>query len=123
MEYSRTLPPMAGGGGKAFRPPPPAICQTNGQILDPKMAFDSSGLELAEYVAKFYLNVTVDVTGRVKDLFLISVIARFAGQNSLIKLKLSQWNEMDRVLDTSKYLPSQAFCDLVSSQGHLRSRG
>ena len=48
MGYSRTLP--ADGGGGAF-PPPPAICQTNGPILDLKMAFDSSVLELSEYVA------------------------------------------------------------------------
>ena len=52
-----------GGGGGASRPPP-AICQTNGPILDPKTAFDSSGLELSEYVAKFYLSLTDDFTGR-----------------------------------------------------------
>ena len=56
-------------GGGPFAPAP-AICQTNGPILDPKTAFDSSGLELSEYVAKFYLN-TDDVTGRVKVYFLI----------------------------------------------------
>ena len=49
--------------------PPPAICQINGPILDPKTAFDSFGLELYEYVAKFYVNVTDDVTGRVKVFF------------------------------------------------------
>ena len=45
---------------------PPAICQTIERILDPKTASDILGLELSEYVAKFYLNVTDDVTGRVK---------------------------------------------------------
>ena len=65
MGYSRNLP--ADGKG-AFRPPP-AICQTNGPILDPKTAFDSSGLEISEYVAKFYLNVTDEVTDRVKCIF------------------------------------------------------
>ena len=49
---------------------PPAVCQITGPILDPKTAFDSSGLGLPEYVAKFYLNVTEDVTGRVKGQFL-----------------------------------------------------
>ena len=65
MEYSRTLP--ADGG--PFRPPPPAICQSNGPILDPETAFDDSGPELSQYVAKFYLNVIDDVTGRVKGQF------------------------------------------------------
>ena len=60
MGHSRTLP--ADGGGFI----PHAIFQTNGPILDPKTAFDSPGLEISEYVAKFYLNVTDDVTGRVK---------------------------------------------------------
>ena len=50
MGYSRTLP--ADGGGRFG---PPAICRTTGPILDPKTAFDSSGLELSEYVTKFYL--------------------------------------------------------------------
>ena len=40
-----------------------------------------------EYAAKFYLKVTEDVTGRVKRSdFLLSVIARFAGQSSRTKL-------------------------------------
>ena len=45
---------------------PPAICQTNRPILDLKTAFDSSGFELSEYVAKLYLNFTDDATGLVK---------------------------------------------------------
>ena len=57
-----------GGGGDAFRLSP-AICQSNEPIFDPKTKFYSSGLELPEYVAKFYLNVTDDVTGRAKDQF------------------------------------------------------
>ena len=42
-------------GGRGGRFAPPAICQTTGPILDPKTAFDSFGLELFEYVTKFYL--------------------------------------------------------------------
>ena len=45
--------------------PLPAICQTNGRILDPKTESDSSGLEPSEYVVKLYLNAIDDVTGRV----------------------------------------------------------
>ena len=39
------------GGGVA----PPAIRQTTEPILDPKTAFDSFGLEISEYIAKFYV--------------------------------------------------------------------
>ena len=53
------------GGGVAVRPPV-AICQTTGPILDPKTTFDSSGLELSEYIAKCYLSATDHVTDRVK---------------------------------------------------------
>ena len=49
---------------------PPAICQTTGPILDPKKAFDSSGLKLSEYAAKFIRDVTDDVTGWVKGTIL-----------------------------------------------------
>ena len=47
------------------RPPPLAICQTTGLILDPKTGFESSGLKLSGHVAKFYMYVTDDVTGRI----------------------------------------------------------
>ena len=63
MGYSRSRTLPAQGGGRFG---PPANCQTNGPILDPKTAFDSPGLELPEDVAKCYLNVTDDATGRVK---------------------------------------------------------
>ena len=53
---------MRGGG----RFGPLAICQTTGLTVNLITAFDSSGLELSEYVAKVYLKVTDDVTGRVK---------------------------------------------------------
>ena len=43
-------PPIGGGGGVSA---PLAICQISGPVLDPKTAFDSSGLEFSEYVAKF----------------------------------------------------------------------
>ena len=33
-----------------WRSSPPSICQTTGAILDPKTAFESSGLELSKYV-------------------------------------------------------------------------
>ena len=56
-------------GGGEVRSGLPPICQTNVRFLDPKTAFDSSGLKLPEYVAKFYLNVTIDVTGLVKGQF------------------------------------------------------
>ena len=56
---------MGGGGVSA----PRAICQTTGPILDPKMAFDSTGLELSEYVAKFYPTATDDVTGVKGQIF------------------------------------------------------
>ena len=46
--------------------PSPAICQTNGPILDSKTAFDSSESELSECVTQFYPTVIDDVTGRVK---------------------------------------------------------
>ena len=68
MGYSQTLPADGRTGG-AFRPPPPAICQTDVFIHDPKTAFDSSRLEISEYAAKFNLNVTDDATGRVKGQF------------------------------------------------------
>ena len=51
---------MGGGGGRFGAP---CICQTTGPILDPKMAFVSTGLELSEYVAQFYPTATDDVTG------------------------------------------------------------
>ena len=50
MEYSRTLP--ADGVG-AVSPPPPAICQTNHPILDPKTVFDSPGLDFPNMLQKF----------------------------------------------------------------------
>ena len=62
MGYSWTLPADEEGG--SFRPL--AICQSTRPILDLKTAFDSSGLKISEYVAKLYLKVTDDVTGRVK---------------------------------------------------------
>ena len=64
MGHSRTL--SADGGG-AFLPPL-LSAKLMDQFSIQKMAFDSSGLGLSEYVAKFYLSVTdVNVTGRVKD--------------------------------------------------------
>ena len=45
------------------------VCQTDGRIIDPKIAFDSFRLELSEYCAMFYINVTDDVTGQIKGHF------------------------------------------------------
>ena len=53
---------MGGGWGRFA----PVVYQTTGWIIDPKTAFDSPWLELSECVAKFYLKVIDDVTGRVK---------------------------------------------------------
>ena len=64
MGCSQTLSGDRGGGGARFGPL--AICQTPGPIVDPKTVFDRSGNEVLEYVAKFYLNHTDDVTVRVK---------------------------------------------------------
>ena len=65
MGYSRTLPADGRGGGEGVSLPL-VICQTSGPILDPKTALDSSELQLFEYVTIFYLNVTDNVTVRVK---------------------------------------------------------
>ena len=69
------MPAVWGGG--AFRTSPlPAICpdiRTTGAILDPKTEFDSPGYELAEYMAKFCLEVTGDVTGQVKVSFVFTL--------------------------------------------------
>ena len=66
---------------------PFAICQSTGPIPDLKTAFDSSGLELLEHVAKVYLNETDDITGRVKSQIFLAVIAGLTWQSSRIKLK------------------------------------
>ena len=67
--YSRTLHANGGGEGR-FAPP---IVQTNKPILDPKTAYQTENGLIAPgfnfpntYVAKLYLDVTDDVTGRVK---------------------------------------------------------
>ena len=52
------------------------------------MAFDVSVREISEPSAKCYMKVTDDVTGQVKcHIFLLFLIAGFAGQISRIKLK------------------------------------
>ena len=85
MGYSRTLPADEGGG--TFRPP---CYLPNYWTVNLITAFDSSGLELSEYVAKVYLKVTDDVTGRVKgQIFLLSPPA------SLGKATVSNWNKAD----------------------------
>ena len=60
MGYFRTL--HADGGGRFG---PSGYLPNYGPILDPKTAFDCPGLELSEYVTKYYLKIN-DVTGRVK---------------------------------------------------------
>ena len=58
--------------------------------LDLKTAFDSPGLELSEYVAKFYLRVTDDVTSRVRFFYYLSPLAGSDGQISRIRLRQSR---------------------------------
>ena len=98
---------------------PPAICQINGPILDLKTSFDSSRLELSEYVAKFYMSVTDDVTSRVngQTFEYLSLLA------SPGKAAVSDWNKADG----TKWIMSErllstllSLCDLVPSQGHPR---
>ena len=43
-----------------------AICQTTGPILDPKTVFHGGGHKLSEYIMKYHLKVTDDVTGHTK---------------------------------------------------------
>ena len=54
---------IAGEGRFAALPPPLSVKLPNvtGSILDPKTVFDSSGLELSEYDATIYVNVTGNV--------------------------------------------------------------
>ena len=80
---------------------PPAICQTSALILDPKAAFDSSGLTFSEYVHFCICLSLVTTRVRSKGNFFVMFIAGFAGQCSHIKLKLSRWNGMSRVWDAS----------------------
>ena len=80
----------ADGGRVAFRPP--AICQATGSILDPKTAFDSSGLELSDYLNIIFIcDVTDDVAGRVKGKILdfLSLLA------SPGKAAVSNWNKAE----------------------------
>ena len=66
MRYSWTLPAFfLGGGGFS----PSCYLQTTRPMLYLKTAFDRSGLTLFPFVAKFYLKVTDDVTGRAKGQF------------------------------------------------------
>ena len=62
------------GGGGESNAPACFISQTDGPILDPKMAFDSPS-ELSDSVVKFYLYVTDDVKGRVKGQLYLSSLA------------------------------------------------
>ena len=84
MGHFRTLPTDGGGGGSPLR-----SVQTTGLILNPLTAFDSPRQDLSEYIAKFHLKVTDDVTGQVRaEIFDFHL--DFAGQNSRIELKESQ---------------------------------
>ena len=62
------------GGGRSAPPPPkktPYYFPNYWTIINPKTTLDNPGLDHSEYVAKFYLNVTDDVTGRIKGQILI----------------------------------------------------
>ena len=118
-----------GGGGGGVSAPPPAVCRTTEPSLEPKPAFDSSGRELSEYIAKIYINDTDSVTGRVKG-HIFTVTAEFAGQSGRIRLKrrhncLNQIEmiDMDRVWGTSEY-PPQPFVTLyqINVISRIRSK-
>ena len=92
--YFRALPADAGEG----RPPPLplTICQTAGPILHLKTAVGSPGLELSEYVAKFYLKVTDDVTGWVKGQIL-NYLSSLASPGNAAELDQKKAAEMARL--------------------------
>ena len=87
----RTLPADGGGG---VSPPLLLSAKLMNQLSIRKRCLIAPGLNmfkmlnifLSEYVVKFYLNVTDDVTGQA-NVFFISVIARFAGQRRRIKME------------------------------------
>ena len=89
MEYSRTLP--ADGGGGCFAPPP-AICQTNHPILDPKTVFDSPGLDFPNMLQKFIWTalMTSQVGWKVKFLNICHCSLASPG-----KAAASNWNKAD----------------------------
>ena len=101
MGYSRTLPADGGRGRFGL----PAICLTNEPILDSKTTFDSSGLEISEYVAKLYLNVTGDVTDRVEIQVFNICHCSLRRAKQPYRIEISRWNDMGRVWDTSTYHP------------------
>ena len=102
-------------------PPPPAICQTSGPIIYPKMSFYSPGLQLSGYIAKLYVKATDDVTDRIK--------CQFCDYPSLSaspgKAAVSNWNKADGttwIMSGILLSIPLTLCDLVSNQCHPRSK-
>ena len=98
----------------------PAICHNTFPVLNRKTEFDSPGLELPKYPAKFYLKVTNDVTGRVKDQIIdyLSLLAS-PGKAAVSNQNKADKNGMDRVWDIFKYpcKPSVTLCQIKIIQG------
>ena len=66
MRYFRPPPADDGRGVSLYPHPTPYNLTGTEPILNPKTTFDSPGHEPSDHIAKFYLNVTDDVTCRVK---------------------------------------------------------
>ena len=111
-----------GGGGGAGRQRSFAICQTAGQIPDPKTALDSPEDALSEYIAKFYLKVTDDVAVHVRRhiFHYLSSLASpgKAAMSYQNKAAETTWIVYGILLSTLLY----ALYGLVSCQGRPRSR-
>ena len=106
-----------GEGRGVSLPRLPSICQTTGLIIDPKTAFNSPMFDLAEYIAECYVEVTDDVTGRVKVniVYSLSLLAS-PGKAAITNWNKSRWNGIDRVWDASNY-PGK---HLVTSPSHCK---
>ena len=96
--------------------------RANERILGPKTAFDTSGLEISEYAAKCYLNVTDDVTGRIKGQF-FEYLQLFASPGKAAVSDWSKANPMERHGSYLGYLyPPKSFvtlCQFKVIQGHV----
>ena len=86
MGYSRTLP--ADEGGIVSSPPPPRAIYLPNYWTDSRSenGTDNSGLELSEYVAKLYVTVTGNVTGRDKGHFYYLSLLASPDKSNRIKL-------------------------------------
>ena len=117
MEYFWTL--HADGGGISA----PLCCQTTGPILDPKVVFNNPEDKLSEHFENvFYKDLmTSKVRSKVNFVNACHCWLRRKKQPYHIVSRPMKWHE--------SYLKYQLlsiflsfFCDLMSSQGHQRSR-